>query len=293
MTKNNVRSGFVARKLITNPTYEKTRKPLQEDNEGNILLMSELISDFKLIDVVLGYDGPELRAGFQEGVLEMLDAWVAERETYYMQKHDEDHGVFIPRFQENAVAMALLLEIGNIPSVVNKEMFNSLEDIKISANSMAFALKLIDSVFAPYIDSLSLRDDPINTFENCDVSKVERFLIRHRKASHTTIMRNTKLKSTPLEETLNALQVAGTLERCFVQGSREKSRWYNYIPPDPAKIIFKNDYRIIEIPEYSNGMTFVSTPKPKTGLGTLMDMPCLDIKKEFEQTSEELIKAEW
>lgn len=292
MTKNNVRSGFVARKLITNPTYEKTRKSLQEDNEGNGQLMSELINDFKLIDAVLGYDEPELRAGFQEGVLEMLDAWVAERETYYMQKHDEDHGVFIPRFQENAVAMALLIEIGNIPSIVDKDMFNLLEDIKISANSMAFALKLLDSVFAPYIDSLNLRDDPINTFENCDVAKIERLLIRHRKASHTTIMRNTKLKSTPLEEALYALHEAGLVERCFVQG-REKSRWYNYIPPDPTKIKFENDYRVLEIPQYECGMTFVSNPKPKTGLGTLMDIPSLNSRKETERTTTEPASSAW
>ena len=260
MTKNNIRSGFVARKLITNPTYEKARRPIQEDAEDNIQLLNELINDFKLIDAGLVHDIPELRAGFQTGVLEMLDKWVAERETYYQQQHDEDHGVFIPRFQENALAMAILLEIGNIPSIVNEEQSNFLEDIKISANSMAFALKLIDSVFTPYIDSLSLRDDSVNMFERTDVAKIERYLLRHRKASHSNIMQSTKLKSTAFAEAINALTEAGLIEQCFVQG-RKKSLWYTYIPTDPARIIFKNDYRILEVPEYVCGITFRSTPK--------------------------------
>ena len=204
----------------------------------------------------------------------------AERETYYMEKHDDDHGIFVPRFQENAISMALLIEIGNIPNVIDKKKVNTLESLKISSASMAFALKLIDSVFAPYIESLGLREEATNIFENGDVAKLERLMQKHRKLSHTKIIQNTKIKASPLGEALYTLSEAGMLEHCFVkEGSREKSRWYNYIPPDPTKIIFKTDYRDKEVPEYECGMAFKVTEKPENRMVALMKQPPLSTIK--------------
>ena len=280
MTKDNIRSGFVARQLPTNPSYQKARKPLQEDSANDEQLIQDVISDFRLIDSVLGSCETSIHASFQEGALQMLDAWCAEREAYYMEKHDDDHGVFIPRFQENASSLALLIEIGNIPNVVDKTKVNTLESLKISRNSMGFALKLIDSVFAPYIDSLGLREEAANIFENGDVAKLERLMQKNRKLSHTKIIQNTKIKTSPLNEALVTLYEAGVLEPCFVKdGSREKSRWYNYIPPDVTKIIFKTDYRDIEVPEYECGMTFKVTEKRESAFEQLMKQPPLSTIK--------------
>ncbi len=280
MTKDNIRSGFVARQLPTNPSYQKARKPLQEDSANNEQLIQDVISDFRLIDSVLGYSETSIHASFQEGALQMLDEWCAEREAYYMEKHDEDHGVFVPRFQENACSLALLIEIGNIPSVVDRTKSNLLESIKISRNSMGFALKLIDSVFAPYIESLGLREEATNIFENGDVAKLERLMQKHRQLSHTKIIQNTKIKISPLNEALITLLNAGMLEPCFVkEGSREKSRWYNYIPPNVTRIIFQTDYRDKEVPEYECGMTFKVTEKPESALTVLMKLPPLSTIK--------------
>lgn len=157
MTKENVATGFVTRNLFTNPEYENARKALQEEGESDAQALQDLISDFKFLDSALGDGETSIRAGFQDGVLEMLDAWVCERETYYRKKRDEEHLVFIPRYQENALSMALLIELGNIPHIVEERGENKnilLTSLKISKASMGLALKLIDSVFAPYHDTL-------------------------------------------------------------------------------------------------------------------------------------------
>ena len=69
----------------------------------------------------LGDGDTSIRAGFQDGALEMLDKWACERETYYSKKRDDDHRIFIPRYQESALSMALLVELGNIPHIVEEE----------------------------------------------------------------------------------------------------------------------------------------------------------------------------
>jgi len=69
MTKENLRSGFLARQLVTNPEYKKARKPLQEDEESDVQVMQDLINDLKLIDSVIGDGDTSIRAGFQNGAL--------------------------------------------------------------------------------------------------------------------------------------------------------------------------------------------------------------------------------
>lgn len=264
MTKEHISTGFVTRHGITNPQYDKARKPLQEDGESDKQVMQDMINEFKLLDSVLGDGDTRIRASFQDGALEMLNSWACERETYYKQKRDEDHLVFIPRYQENALSMALLIELGNIPHIMKERGENKnvlLKSLKISKTSMGFALKLIDSVFSPYNDTLGLRDESMR-FENGNFAKVERLLKNHRKLDYSTILRNTGIKAGPLNEIIETLLEEGVIEKCFAKkgDSRQKGMWLVYVPPDTTKSIFETDYRKIQIDEYIQEMTF--EPKP-------------------------------
>lgn len=177
MTVVDLISGFLALHLVTSPTYEKARKPLRQDNENDAQVMQDMINDFKLIDSVLGDGDTSIRAGFQDGALEMLDEWACERQMYYKQKRDEDHLIFIPRFHESALSMALLIELGNIPHIMEERGENKnvlLKSLKISKASMGFALRLIDSVFVPYLDILLLKDESTR-FENGNLAKIDKY----------------------------------------------------------------------------------------------------------------------
>lgn len=263
MTKENLRSGFLARQLVTNPEYEKTRKPLQEDSENNAQVMQDLINEFKLLDSLIGDNDTSIRAGFQDGVLEMLDKWVEERETYYRKMRDEDHLIYIPRYQESAVSMALLIELGNIPHIVKKENIIGeninfmLTSLRISKASMGFALKLIDSVFSPYHDTLGLRDES-QRFEKGNLAKVEKLLKYHRKLDYSTIQRNTGIPAKQLHDIIETMLEAGMIEKCYAKkdGSRQKGLWLIYIPAFTNKFVFETDYSKIQIEEYTPEMIF-------------------------------------
>lgn len=259
ITKANLESGFLGRNQITNPHYEKAWKPLKEDIESEAQVNQDLIDEFKLLDSVLG---DSIRAGFQEEALNMLNEWVEERITYYKKERDEDHLVLIPRFQENAISMALLIELGNIPHNVGENKNVVLKGLKITTASMGFALKLIDSVFAPYMNTLALRDEYIRS-EKKDVARIERLLMNHRKLDHSTVLHNTKINKKRLAEIIDTLIEAGVVELCKAKkdDSRQKGIWYVYVPPDTNKFVFKTDYRTTQINEYTPEMTF--EPKPE------------------------------
>lgn len=266
ITKAHLESGFLGRNQITNPNYGRAWKPLQEDSESDTQVEKDLIDKLKLLDSVLG---DSIRFGFQDGALKMLNDWVEERVTYYMKKRDNDNLVLIPRFQESAISMAILIELGNIPNFVGENKNVVLKSLNISKASMGFALKLIDSVFAPYLDTLGLREESMR-YEKGDLAKVERLLKKHRKLDHSTILRNTGIKARPLKEIYETLIEAGVIEKCYAKDdSRQKGEWYVYIPPTISKSVFKNDYRKNKIDEYIHDMTF--EPKPDSLPESMVD----------------------
>lgn len=270
MTKGDIKSGWLGRTIMVSPTYEKPRKPVIEDDDSDIAAFNSIVDDIRKINKILDntnlvQNAKPLRVRFQQGVLEMLDSWVAERELYYFRLHDETSTIFVGRFQENAIRIAMLIELGNIPAM-NLQDDATIERFEISMNSMGVALKLIDTVYMPYAQQIAstLKDDLRGSGDSDGsnaIANLQKLLSTSLKAPKRDIQRDMGVYLKQFNNCIQAIYAVGGIEFCVVIDSQnKKERWLVHVPTSQSKIGFTYDFVNRVVKEYTCGITFGCLP---------------------------------
>lgn len=280
MTDDNINTGFGTRHLIVAPSYIKSRKPLKEDSDRDSDLEVIITKSIKVIDSVIPEGG--LRIRFQDGVLEAIDEWAAEREEFFAKTKDEKMSSFFAKYQTDTIRIAALIELGNIPYylAVNDwkggefhindtykddgndylELINSLPEeinyqlskLNISLASAQYALKLMDSMYLPYIANLNFNDEK-NGRHN-DVQKFYTLLEKEKKMNRSILLKKLGVSSDKLETIQLDGLVAGHIEVCTVKTKTKPQTWYVYKPTDETKFGFQVDYSNVQIEEFKPDM---------------------------------------
>lgn len=271
LTKEDISSGWLARMLIVNPTYQKQRIPITEgnaDSPENLELQQEIEKDLATINKTLKYSvatcadrNRHIKVLFQAGVLQLLEDWVSEREMYYAKGHDELMSAFTARFQENAVRLSILVELGNIPELLKgKWEKHQILEFKISKASMQSALKMIDCLYLPYAMKLAteLSIDNASTAQtgvSKAINKVETQLAKNLKMDLRTCMRNCSLKKADFEECIESLEYVGAVKHAKVVVSQNKLQsWLVHVPAERRTVIFKHNYDKFKVDPYETGI---------------------------------------
>jgi hypothetical protein len=116
VSKEDVSSGFLARHNIVNPQYDKERMPITQDSEQDIQIEKGFVKIFKGLHSMMPVQ--PIRITFSETCMKVLDVWAAERENYFRKIRNEMMGSFFARFQVGVLKLAILIELGNIPSYI-------------------------------------------------------------------------------------------------------------------------------------------------------------------------------
>jgi Protein of unknown function (DUF3987) len=277
MTKTDIKSGWLARTLITMPEYLKNRMSLSEGQDTDEDLYNEIINDIKKINETIGnslelsnisVDSDEIEPDyepmwvrFETGVLQMLDQWAAERELYYKSKHDDLNGAYTARFQENAIRLAIIVEVGMIPEMTKDISHARIMDFKISKHSMDIALKLIDSIFVPYAQKLisQLHDDRRGTAStgiSNDIVRVDAKLQEKLKIGHREAYRECNMKVGQYNDCIDSLWQAGAVEFAKVAKKNQRELWDIYLPPISRDPEFRTNYALKTVSGYECNIKF-------------------------------------
>lgn len=267
MTRADIRSGWLARTLTTTADYEKPRKAMREDDDDEETPESLVIIDeLRDINAILtrSFMDKPIRARFQPKALELIDEWVAERELYYIRKHDTTTGACIARFQENAVRLAIVIELGNLPYLTKNNNKAMIKEFKISKNAVEIALHLIDAVFFPHTKKLiaKLRDDLSGTHQSGisnDIVRVEEKLMEQQKMPRRDAYRQCRMKENQFNECADSLKAAGALEFAYVKTKQNKLiPWIVHVPAELRDEKFKHNYAKVDFTEYICGIVLES-----------------------------------
>jgi hypothetical protein len=279
VTKSDIGSGWLARTLYTEPSYIKNRNPLvdEDDEDPEITKVREVVEkDLAKINLTLRNTATimslttcemeivPIRVRFQEGVLQLLEDWVAEREKYYAEKHDELMGAYIARFQENITRLSMLIELGNLPEVTKDHAMCRITDFKISQASMESALKLADVMYVPYAIKLAdeLQEDNSGSAQSGvsnAIVRVEKQLAAHLKIDWRTCHRNCSMNKAPFEDCIASLESIGAVEKVKVLTKQNKLQtWLVYVPAEMRLEKFKNSYVNVNVSQYKTGINFES-----------------------------------
>lgn len=273
LTTADIISGFLARTLYVSPRYVKVRKPLsvtraeQKEQLGKIqdavrlinavlknsVTIIEEIKEEKDVDIfdetpktpqnIIPFEGI-----FAEGSLEVLDAWVAERELYYAQHNIEIMSAYIARFQENIIRLAELIEIGNIPALIKDNKDYKIKNFVISKHSMECALRLADKLYMPYAVQLSgeLRDDNSSTAHSGvsnAIIRVEDKIKQYKKVSSGVASHECHMVKKVFDECIKSLVDYKAVEEVEVKDSRgRRQKWLVWKPILSRTHSFANDY---------------------------------------------------
>ena len=284
MTKDDFKSGFLARMLSVNPSYKKQRKDLNDSNASD----DPTIADFEMeiesalacIDRILRssttqkeIDGEgniinkykPLRARLDKISLQMLNDWVAEREEYYALHHDEIMSAITARMQGNIIKLALLIELGNLPWLTaGAQEPIKIKEFIIGKCTMESALKMIDAIFLPYAIKLSrdLSDENASasyTGSSKMVRNLEKKLISYRKKEKSLIYHECGIKKEDYAECEDTLMDMGVLQVHTVITKENKWQpWYVYTPLMFGSEHFKHNYSKTRVSEYTtHGIKYI------------------------------------
>jgi Protein of unknown function (DUF3987) len=295
LTKSDIASGWLARTLYVEPSYEKIRMDAtdSDDEDADILYWrKELEGMLAKINLTLkntvmfdrftsdGENKPEekpLRVQFYAGTLQMLNDWVGEREAYYAKIHDELLGAYVARFQENVVRIAMLIELGNLPELIKGESESRITEFKISRASMESAFKLVDMMYMPYAIKLSteLREDNAGTAQtgvSNAILRVEHQLSSNLKIDMRTCQRNCSMNKNTFDECVASLESIGAVEKVRVRTKENKLQdWLVYYPPELRFEPFCNSYVDAEVSEYVPGFKVESFTPLKNEVSKIID----------------------
>lgn len=272
---DDIGSGFLARHGIVFPNYPKDRKDITQNTTKNFKHEQHVADTFKLINGSLPENS--IRVNFGDESMRILNEWAKEREEYFVMDRDESMGSFFSRFQVTVLKMAILIELGNYPYLLYKESkknngnfdtgfsLNSkglsgdylneeereefkdfiktavpdykLIHMKVSSESLMYAIKLHDEVYIPYTQ-IVCNDSGINMSNLNSVSVVIKVLKSKQKMDFSTLLRNCNIKSSELNEVLDSLKEGEIIEEHKIKTGGKPKRVFVFIPSKVKKLNF-------------------------------------------------------
>lgn len=256
------------KKSKTDDNISKNNEPQQQDQQES-KEPEELKESQQQYQQICNPFANPIRVYYEPGALEILDVWAGEREKYYMHTNDDQMSAFVARFQENAIRIAVIIELGNIPWLTKGSSSVKIKKFVVSRAAIESALKLIDCVFMPYANQLAneLPTDKHGTAHtgiSNAILRVEQELAKRKKVDRRTAYRDCKMLADQFDDCLKSMMRAGSARVVYVRGKLgKKIPWLVHVPFSD-RVKFEHDYTSATVSAYKSCIEFENYPgEPK------------------------------